>query len=165
MGVSGSGKTTIGLELAALSGSIFIDADDLHTDANKARMHAGIPLTDADRAPWLDAIAARLSLLIDAGQGAVLACSALKRAYRDRLRQAVPDLRVVFLDVPADVLRGRLTTRGDHFMPASLLDSQFADLEPPAPDENAIVVGAVGSPEHTAREAHRAFNERSTGSD
>lgn len=135
MGVSGSGKTTVGAALAHDLGLELVDGDALHPAANVAKMAAGIPLDDADRAPWLDAIGAVL-----AAGPVVVACSALKRVYRDRLRAAAPTLQLVFLDGERDVLASRMAARPDHFMPASLLDSQLATLEPPAPDEHALTV-------------------------
>ena len=140
MGVSGSGKTTVGQALAAALGVPFEDGDALHPAANVAKMAAGIPLDDADRAPWLDAIGAVLA----AGQ-VVVACSALKRAYRDRLRAAAPSLELVYLEVDRATLLDRMTHR-THFMPPSLLDSQLATLEPPTADEHALVVDGAEPP-------------------
>ena len=134
MGVSGSGKTTAGEALAAALGVPFEDGDALHPAANVAKMAAGIPLDDADRAPWLDAIGAVL-----AAGPVVVACSALKRAYRDRLRVAAPDLELVYLEVDRATLLDRMTHR-THFMPPTLLDSQLATLEPPAAEEHALVM-------------------------
>ena len=133
MGVSGSGKSTVGAALARALAVPFVDADALHPEANRAKMAAGIPLDDADRAPWLDAVGAVL-----AAGPVVVACSALKRTYRDRLRAAAPELRLVFLDGSPALLASRMAARPGHFMPASLLDSQLAALERPAPDEHAI---------------------------
>jgi len=133
MGVSGSGKSTVGASLADALGVPFVDGDALHPAANVAKMAAGIPLDDADRAPWLDAVGAVL-----AAGPVVVACSALKRTYRDRLRAAAPELRLVFLDGSPALLASRMGARPGHFMPASLLDSQLAALERPAPDEHAI---------------------------
>ncbi|MEM9664438.1 MAG: gluconokinase [Bacteroidota bacterium] len=128
MGVAGSGKTTIGRALAARLGQRFVDADDYHPPANVAKMEAGQPLTDADRWPWLH----RLRDVLQAEPaGAVLACSALKGAYREVLRDG-PEVRFVFLAVPQAEIERRLRTRSGHFMPASLAASQFATLEPPA---------------------------------
>lgn len=135
MGVSGSGKTTIGAALADALGLPFVDADSLHLPANVAKMAAGIPLDDADRAPWLDAVGAVL-----ASGPVVVACSALKRVYRDRLRAAAPELLLVFLDGSRELLASRLVARPGHFMPASLLDSQLATLERPGADEHALTV-------------------------
>ncbi len=143
MGVSGSGKSTIGDELAARLGIRFVDADDLHPAANVAKMAAGHPLTDDDRWPWLDAVGAVL-----ARGPVVVACSALKRSYRDRLRAAAPDLAVVYLSAPRDLLVERMTHR-THFMPVTLLDSQLATLEPPAADELFVEVGPHDSVEQT----------------
>jgi carbohydrate kinase (thermoresistant glucokinase family) len=133
MGVSGSGKTTVGAALADALGLRFVDGDALHPEANVAKMAAGIPLDDADRAPWLDAIGAVL-----AAGPVVVACSALKRVYRDRLRAAAPPLQLVFLDGDRAVLAARMAARPGHFMPTSLLDSQLATLERPDADEHAL---------------------------
>ena len=135
MGVSGSGKTTVGAALADALGLRFVDGDALHPAANVAKMAAGIPLDDADRAPWLDAVGAVL-----AAGPVVVACSALKRVYRDRLRAAAPDLDLVFLDGSRELLASRMAARPGHFMPASLLDSQLATLEPPTADEHPVTV-------------------------
>ncbi|BCU79315.1 gluconokinase [Luteolibacter sp. LG18] len=131
MGVSGSGKTTVGLQLAGALGIPFLDADDFHPPANVAKMRSGVPLTDEDRAPWLAILAGKLRET----PGCVLACSALKDAYRQVLVEAVPDLKVFFLDGSPDLIRQRLEGRAGHFMPASLLESQFSTLEAP---KNAI---------------------------
>jgi len=140
MGVSGSGKTAIGRRLAGRLAVPFLDADDLHSPGNLQKMRAGTPLTDADRGPWLQAVAAELVRATTETGGIVVACSALKRAYRDRLRAATPSLRVVHLTAATDVIRRRLEARTGHFMPAALLDSQLATLEPPGADERPIVV-------------------------
>jgi gluconokinase len=133
MGVSGSGKTTVGAALADALGLPFVDADALHPPANVAKMAASIPLDDADRAPWLDTVGAVL-----AAGAVVVACSALKRVYRDRLRTAAPALQLVFLDGSRELLASRMTARPGHFMPTTLLDSQLATLERPAQDEQAL---------------------------
>jgi gluconokinase len=138
MGVSGSGKSTIGRELADRLGWQFVDGDDLHPVANVAKMRAGRPLDDADRTPWLAAIAAQLAAWIEAQTPGVVACSALKRRYRDAIIGNRPTVRLVFLDGSPALISGRLAARQGHFMPVSLLQSQFATLEPPAADENAI---------------------------
>lgn len=141
MGVSGTGKSTIGVAVAAALGLPFVEGDDLHPPANVAKMAAGIPLDDADRAPWLDLVAAEL-----AARPSVVACSALKRAYRDRLRAAAPDLALVFLHGAPELLAERVGARTAHFMPGSLLDSQLATLEPPTPDEQPIAVDVALTP-------------------
>ena len=138
MGVCGSGKTSLGQELALRLGLATHDADSFHSAANKAKMAAGTPLDDDDRRPWLDAVSAEAAGWARGG-GALLACSALKRSYRAKLRASCPSLVVVFLDVPAEVLRERLAARSGHYMPASLIDSQLGALEPPLADEGALV--------------------------
>lgn len=143
MGVAGSGKTTLGAALAARTGTPFVDADDLHPPANRAKMAAGQPLDDADRAPWLDAVAATIAGWRAAGMGGVVACSALKRRYRDRLRAADPGLVLVFLDLDADDLARRLAARKGHFFPAGLLQSQLAALQPPSADERAVRIAGT----------------------
>jgi len=136
MGVSGSGKSTVGAALAARLNLPFEDADALHPAANIARMTAGIALTDADRWPWLDRVAAEIARWRAARTGGVIACSALKRAYRDRL--AAPDVTFVYLAEPPAVIRARLAHRRGHFMPPTLVDSQFETLEEPEPDEQVV---------------------------
>ena len=140
MGVSGSGKSTIGKPLAERLGWDFEEGDDLHPEANIAKMARGEPLDDADRAPWLAAIRAWIDAEVGKGRSGVIACSALKRAYRDRLRQGRPEVRLVYLQGDEATIRTRVEHREGHFMPPSLLDSQFQTLEPPGPDEHPIVV-------------------------
>lgn len=142
MGVSGCGKSSLGERLALALGADFIEGDRHHPPENVARMAAGTPLTDADRAGWLEALTALLADARRQGRPAVLACSALRRRYRDQLRHSGP-LRFVMLSAPAEVLAGRLAARSGHYMPPSLLPSQLATLEPPDPDEAAIVVDAT----------------------
>jgi gluconokinase len=141
MGVSGTGKSTTGRALAQALDLPFLEGDDLHPESNVAKMAAGIPLTDADRAPWLDLIAAELD------QPQVVACSALKRSYRDRLRQAAPDLVLVYLHGDPELLLSRMSQRDGHFMPTALLDSQLATLEEPAADEDVIPVDVMLRPD------------------
>jgi len=140
MGVSGAGKSTVGRALAARLGFVFQEGDDLHPPTNIAKMSAGVPLTDEDRAPWLAAVGAWIDCCIAAGGGGVIACSALKAAYRRVLTEGRSAVRVVYLEGSKAVIADRVTARKGHFMPASLIDSQFADLEPPTPDEDAIEV-------------------------
>jgi gluconokinase len=132
MGVAGSGKTTHGRALASALGWDFADADDFHPPANVAKMSAGSPLTDADRAPWLASLRAEIERRLAAEKPFVLACSALKQAYRDALWADRPRMRLVFLDGPRELLAQRLASRSGHYMPAALLESQLADLEVPA---------------------------------
>jgi gluconokinase len=139
-GVSGAGKTTIGELLARRLGWTFQEGDALHPARNIAKMKAGVALTDVDRAPWLDAIAARIDDLVAAGQSAVITCSALKRAYRAVLARGRPQVRFVFLAGKVSTLEARVAGRRGHFMPASLLASQLATLEPPLPSEHAIEI-------------------------
>jgi gluconokinase len=141
MGVSGSGKTTVGEALARRLHLPFIEADALHPKTNVDKMAAGIPLTDADRWPWLDVVGAKLEHVRLEGEGVIATCSALKRAYRDRLRANVEGpIQFVLLDSPRHVLAARMASRRGHFMPASLLDSQLATLERPLPGEGVMVL-------------------------
>ena len=138
MGVSGSGKSTVASQLAAALGLQFIEGDGLHSADNVARMAAGVPLTDADRQGWLELLADRIGEARLAGRGLVLSCSALKRSYRDVLRRGSPSVRFVHLYGERELLAERLAQRTDHYMPTSLLDSQFATLEAPDAGENAL---------------------------
>jgi gluconokinase len=148
MGVSGSGKSTIGAQLARALGVEFVEGDDLHPPSNVERMAAGIPLTDDDRQDWLIAIAARLRDAKRAGVGLVASCSALKRSYRDLLRSAGdPAVRFVYLKGIKPLLAERMAQRRGHFMPGSLLDSQLAILEEPSPDERAFLCDIREAPE------------------
>ena len=140
MGVSGSGKTTLGRALARELNAEFLEGDKFHPESNVAKMSRGEPLDDADRWPWLDRLAGELARASAAGRTLVLACSALKRSYRDRLRRGAPELRLVFLKGDKALILERMRTRTDHFMPPGLLDSQLAALEEPGLDESPIVI-------------------------
>ena len=140
MGVAGAGKSTVGARLAADLDWAFLDGDDLHPAANIAKMAAGVPLTDADRAPWFAAIGEVIDRWGASGRPGVVASSALKRAYRDGLRAGRPQIELVYLGGERDLLATRLARRTGHFMPPDLLDSQLATLEPPADEERAIRV-------------------------
>ena len=143
MGVAGAGKTTVGRLLAAQVGASFFDGDDLHTEAARAKMGAGVPLSDDDRWPWLDRIGRTLAAGLATRRGTVIACSALRKAYRDRLRSAVgPALRFVYLAATPEAMRARVAGRPEHYMPAALVDSQFATLEPPRGEGDVIEIAA-----------------------
>ncbi|MFP8906466.1 gluconokinase [Streptomyces atacamensis] len=145
MGVSGSGKTTVGTALAERLGVPYAEADDFHPPENVAKMASGVPLTDEDRAPWLDAIAAWLKA--QEGEGGVVTCSALKRVYRDRLRRAAPEVFFLHLDGSPELIGERLSGRTGHFMPSALLRSQFETLEALDADEAGAVVPIDGTPQ------------------
>lgn len=161
MGVSGSGKSTIATPLASALGLHFIDGDSLHSPASVAKMRSAIPLDDDDRWPWLDRIGACLADAQRWPQGVVVACSALKRAYRDRLRAAVPGLRFVFLDGSEALIESRLAQRHGHYMPDSLLASQLRTLEPPGADETDVLNVAIDRPVEEI--VHEAAHLLSTG--
>lgn len=144
MGVAGCGKSTVARKLAVACGGVFLDGDDFHPAENKAKMSAGIPLTDADRWPWLDRLNAELSARAQSGKPVFLACSALKEAYRNRLIAGLAGARIVYLKGSFELIHSRMLQRKNHFMPASLLQSQFADLEEP---RNAIVLDISRSEE------------------
>jgi gluconokinase len=147
MGVSASGKSTVGRLLAEARGATYLDGDDFHPPANVARMRAGQALTDADRQGWLAALSERLAQAGACGEGVVLSCSALKRSYRDVLRQGAPRLKLVYLHGSRELLAARIAARTDHYMPPSLLDSQLATLEPPQPDEAALAFDVTLAPQ------------------
>jgi carbohydrate kinase (thermoresistant glucokinase family) len=140
MGVSGCGKSEVGKRLAAALGVRFLEGDAYHSASNVAKMAAGIPLDDADRADWLRALQAEIALAGTRGEGLVLACSALKRRYRDLLRAADPGLRFAHLSGPRALIAARMQARTGHYMPASLLDSQLRDLEPLQADEEGVLL-------------------------
>lgn len=151
MGVSAAGKTTIGLAASALTGVAFLDADDRHPPANVAKMAAGIALDDADRAPWLDAVGAALR----DERPCIMACSALRRSYRDRLRELAPHTVFALLQLPRAEVERRIAARTDHFMPPGLLDSQLATLEHPDADEGVVVLDATRAIDELAAEVAR----------
>ena len=155
-GVSGSGKTTVGRLLADRLHWTFIDADVFHPSANIAKMRSGIPLTDADRAPWLAGITAWMDERIAAGQSAVAGCSALKQSYRDELLNGRPTARLVFLVISYEVAHTRCTVRHGHFFSAKLVESQFAELEPPKESPQVMLLDATRPPDQLVGEiAHR----------
>lgn len=147
MGVCGCGKSTVGRQLARALGGHYVEGDDLHSAHNVALMAAGTPLTDADRHGWLQEVAGQLANPPAGAGGVVVACSALKRAYRDQLRAAAPDLLLVHLHGDRDELARRLAARVGHYMPPMLLQSQLDTLEPPAAGEHALVLDLALPPE------------------
>ena len=149
MGVAGSGKSLIGSALAKTLGLELVEGDQYHPAENVARMSAGIPLTDADRQGWLKALAARMRDAVNGGHGLVVTCSALKRSYRDLLRaeSLAPRLQFIFLRGDRALIGERIASRRGHYMPASLLESQFEALEEPSPDENAWTYDVTASPD------------------
>jgi gluconokinase len=159
-GVSGCGKSTVGQLLASLLDWPFIDGDSLHPAANIAKMRAGVPLSDEDRWPWLDVVAAVIDDHIAAGRSAVITCSALKRSYRDLLLTGRPTARMVFLDAGRDLLAARLAVRHGHFFRADLLDSQLATLEKPQPAEQVLTVSAAGPADQVAEQVIRQLRLR-----
>ncbi len=164
-GVSGSGKSTVGALLAGRLGWPFIDGDLLHPSANIAKMKRGEPLTDEDRLPWLRAIGEYLDEQMAAGGSALVACSALKRSYREQLLGGRPEARIAFLQIDEEVAARRLAARHGHFFNSGLIESQFADLQLPRPDETGVVVVLVGDrPEATADEVVRRLGLDGAGS-
>jgi gluconokinase len=143
MGVAGCGKSAVGIALAAALGAVFIEGDRLHPPENVARMASGEPLTDQLREGWLDAIGEGIAASVGKGRGVIAACSALKRSYRQRLRGFCPDIVFLYLEIDAATARRRVAGRKGHFMPASLVDSQFAILEPPGNGERALTLDAT----------------------
>lgn len=157
IGVTGTGKTTVGLALAQATGWQFADADDFHSQANREKMHAGIPLVDEDREPWLRSLHEQIVEWVQDGVDGILACSALRESYRVTLTAGVPpDLfRTIYLSGPAEVIHARLITRQGHYMPASLLPSQMATLEPP---HGAVEVSIVKTVREIVQQIVRILN-------
>jgi gluconokinase len=157
MGVSGSGKTTVGEALAEALGWRFVEGDAFHPASNVAKMAAGHPLDDDDRRPWLEALAAEIARDEAAGRSSVIGCSALRRAYRDILRTGAPDVRFLHVHGDTALLAERVSHRPGHFFPASLLESQLATLEPLGPDERGVVVDVAASVPDMVAEARSDF--------
>lgn len=160
MGVAGSGKSVVAALLSAALGCQFQEGDDLHPQQNIEKMSHGIPLTDLDRLPWLARIAGKIDQWRKLGECGVLTCSALKRSYRHVILDQRPEVTLVYLKGSPDLIRRRMLARQGHFMPAALLDSQFADLEEPAVDEHPITIDIGRSPAEIAAEILRELEER-----
>jgi carbohydrate kinase (thermoresistant glucokinase family) len=163
MGVSGSGKTTVAVLLAAALGCQFQEGDDLHPAVNVEKMHGGTPLTDADRWPWLQKISEEIDGWRARGESGVMTCSALKRAYRDAIIGNRADVTLVYLKGSRDLIHRRMAARHEHFMPVALLDSQFATLQEPMPDEHPITVDVGGRPAEIVEEIVRQLEQRQSG--
>ncbi|MFI1167969.1 gluconokinase [Streptomyces sp. NPDC020801] len=159
MGVSGSGKSTVGTRLANQLGVPFLEGDDLHPASNRAKMASGQPLDDTDRRPWLAALTEWVRTTASSGHGGVASCSALKRAYRDQFRRTGADVWFVYLALEREVAAERMARRKGHFMPAKLLDSQYDTLDPLHPDEPGVTIDASGSPAQVVGAALRAVSE------
>lgn len=157
MGVSGTGKSTVGQAVADRLGRPFLEGDALHPEVNVAKMSAGTPLDDDDRWPWLQAVRDAMSAHAAAGTSTVVACSALRRPYRDVLREAQGRVRFVLLDVAPEALRERVVHRTGHWMPPSLLESQLATLEPLDPREDGVTVRVAGPPDVVVADALTAL--------
>jgi carbohydrate kinase (thermoresistant glucokinase family) len=160
MGVSGSGKTTVAVRLAGALHCQFREGDDFHPPANVEKMRGGTPLTDTDRLPWLTKIAAQIDDWRSRGESGVVTCSALKRAYRGIIIGDRKDVVLVYLRGSRELIHRRMMARHKHFMPVALLDSQFATLEEPGPDEDPIVADVSGSPEEIVAEILRQLEGR-----
>lgn len=160
MGVSGSGKTTVAALLAAVLGCQFQEGDDLHPAANVEKMRSGTALTDGDRMPWLRKIAEVIDDWLARGESGVLTCSALKRSYRDIIIGDRRKVTLVYLKGSYEVIRRRMAARDEHFMPLALLDTQFATLQEPTPDENAITVDVDARPTEIVAEIVRQLEMR-----
>jgi gluconokinase len=157
VGVAGCGKTTVGIMLADRLRWSFADADAFHSQANIAKMRSGVPLTDADRQPWLAAIAAWMDERIAAGESAIAGCSALRQSYRDELLSGRPAARLAYLEISREVAHARLVARHGHFFTAALMDSQFAELEPPQETEQVIVLDGTAAPDRLVAEIIERF--------
>ncbi len=164
MGVSGSGKTTVSVLLSAALGCQFQEGDDLHPAANVEKMRSGTPLTDADRLPWLRKIAEEIDSWRTRGESGVLTCSALKRSYRDIIIGNRSDVTLVYLKGSHDLIHRRMAARHEHYMPLALLDSQFATLQEPTPDEHPITVDVGAKPIEIVTEIVHQMEERQVGS-
>lgn len=160
MGVSGAGKSTVGAILADALGRPLIEGDSLHPPSNIEKMSKGIPLNDDDRLPWLRAIAARIDDARRAGQPVIVACSALKRSYRDILADGHDDIGFVYLKGTKEQLAARMATRKGHFMPPQLLDSQLATLQEPGPDEPAVAIAIDATADDIVRMTVEKFGAR-----
>ena len=145
MGVSGCGKSTVATAVCERMGATFIEGDAFHPEQNVAKMRSGMPLTDADRQGWLERLGRELANALAVHETAALACSALKRSYRDMLRAALPGLGFVYLELSRDAAASRVSQRAGHYMPASLVDSQFRDLEPPVGEPRVLTVNAMNA--------------------
>jgi gluconokinase len=165
MGVSGSGKTTVAVLLAAALGCQFQEGDDLHPAANVEKMRGGTPLTDADRLPWLNKIAEEIDGWRAQGESGVLTCSALKRSYRDIIVGGRADVTLVFLKGSHDLIYRRMAARHEHYMPLALLDSQFATLQEPTPDEHPLTVDVGGRPAEIVAEIVHQLERREGAGD
>lgn len=165
MGVSGSGKTTVAVLLAAALGCQFQEGDDFHPPANVEKMRSGQPLNDADRLPWLRKIAEEIDGWRARGESGVLTCSALKRSYRDIIIGGRADVTLVYLKGDYDLVHRRMAGRQKHFMPVKLLDSQFAALEEPTPDEHPIVVDVTARPPEIVADIVHQLEQRQSGGD
>ena len=153
MGVSGSGKTTVASGIAVATDFTFAEADEYHPEANVAKMAGGEPLTDDDRWPWLAELATWMTDRAAEGISTVMACSALRRSYRDVLRVGPPSVDFILVDGSAEVIRERMAAREGHYMPVTLLDSQIATLEPLEPDESGLVLDVALAPDALTRQA------------